>query len=871
MSEARVAAALGVLAVDRLTAEVVAAFEDAGIRTVLLKGPSLQHLYPGQVRPYGDSDLLVAPDQRSQAGKVLRGLGFTSRKTMGPGPSHAVTWDRRGEVGSVDLHHTIPGAGVSPERLWAIVSETVDEATVAGRRVAVPSPAMRLLHLALHAAQHGRHEEKTTGDLRRALSGTDRADWEGAADLARDLEAVPALVAGLGLVPAGADVLDRLGFDAGELTVDAAVRLDGPGELGRLHRLASQGRLRDVVGLLWAHIATHPDAMRRSGPRIARRGRLGLVLAYVVRILQLAGRMLRAVPTYLRLRRRHRTSVWARLRPLLGDRPWRIGLLAGLSVVAGLLEAAVLAVVAQIAVAMVEGSGRVATDLGPVGLEANVGTLLAVAAGLAAGRFGLHAALAWLPARISADVQARLRRDLYEAFTGASWQVQAEEREGHLQELMTTHVGRATQAVLSLATGVSAAFTFAALIVSALLISVPVALLVLAVAVVLFALLRPLTAWGRRHARAHSQAHVDHATAVSETVRMAEETQVFGSADARRRQMGTIIEATRRAFFRTQLAGRLAQSAYQGLVILLVVGALAGLWLAGPPRVAALGAVVLIMLRSAAYGQQLQAAYHQIRETGPYLERLREAETRFRASTPRDDGVPVGALRRLVLDDVSFSYRPGVPVLRDVDLTVEAGEALGLVGPSGGGKSTVVQLLLRLREPDAGRFLVDGRPAEQLSRARWQRRVAYVPQEPRLLHATVADNIRHFRDLDDAAVERAARLAEIHQDIVGWTDGYETVIGQRADAVSGGQRQRICLARALAGEPDLLVLDEPTSALDPDSEAALVRSLARLKGRLALVVVAHRRAVLELCDRVVTLDGGRIVEEPGRTVPVERP
>jgi ABC-type multidrug transport system fused ATPase/permease subunit len=170
----------------------------------------------------------------------------------------------------------------------------------------------------------------------------------------------------------------------------------------------------------------------------------------------------------------------------------------------------------------------------------------------------------------------------------------------------------------------------------------------------------------------------------------------------------------------------------------------------------------------------------------------------------------------------------------------------------------VVQLLLQLRRADSGQYLVNDVPADQFARGDWHAKVAYVPQEPKLLHASVADNIRYFRDVTDVAVERAARLARIHDDIVTWASGYETVIGPRADAVSGGQQQRICIARALVANPEVLVLDEPTSALDPRSESLLQESLVGLKDGLTLIIVAHRMSTLDICDRVIVLVDGRV-------------
>jgi ATP-binding cassette subfamily B protein len=198
-------------------------------------------------------------------------------------------------------------------------------------------------------------------------------------------------------------------------------------------------------------------------------------------------------------------------------------------------------------------------------------------------------------------------------------------------------------------------------------------------------------------------------------------------------------------------------------------------------------------------------------------------------------------------------------VLEDVSFEVRGRESIGIVGPSGAGKSTMVQVLLRLREPGSGSYLVNGVPTREYANADWHTRVAYVPQEPRVLHASVRDNIRYFRDIDDEAIERAARLAQIHDDIMSWSAGYDTIIGPRADAVSGGQKQRVCLARALAAEPAVLVLDEPTSALDPQSESLIGTSLSTLRHELTLFIVAHRMSTLDICDRVMVIVDGKLV------------
>jgi ATP-binding cassette, subfamily B, bacterial len=377
-------------------------------------------------------------------------------------------------------------------------------------------------------------------------------------------------------------------------------------------------------------------------------------------------------------------------------------------------------------------------------------------------------------------------------------------------------------------------------------------------AILLFTLMRPISAIGARSARSFSQAQMSHASGVGEANRVAEETQVFGVAAAQRDRINRFIAAAEDLFFRTQFIVRLVPNVYQGLVYLVLVGGLAVLYAAGSGHVASLGAVVLLLVRAGLYGQQIQGSYTVARQAIPFVERLDEAQQLYAVSSPTSGQVPMSEVQTLVFEDVSFAYQPDRPVLSDINFEVYGREAVGVVGPSGAGKSTLVQILLNLRVPDEGRYLINGVPVQQFLQEDWHARVAYVPQEPRLVHASVAENIRYFRDLDDDAVMRGAQLARIHDDIESWPNGYETIVGPRADAVSGGQQQRICLARALAAQPEILILDEPTSSLDPRSEALIQESLTALKHEITLFIIAHRMSTLDICDRVMVILDGRL-------------
>jgi len=548
----------------------------------------------------------------------------------------------------------------------------------------------------------------------------------------------------------------------------------------------------------------------------------------------------------------------ARLSLLLGDRRRLVVAMAGCSILSGFAEACTLALIAQLASSLVKGSDHLDAHIAGIHVYTSLGPLIEIAFGFTFIRLLLQIPLAVLPARIASSVQSQMRLKLFAAYTRASWDVQSRDREGQLQETMTGQVMQAAAGAQQATMLVNASFSFLVMVASAIALNPIAAVAVSTISVLLLGGLRPLRQRVVRTSRELSRAQVQYAGAVAEAIRLAEETHVFGVVERQRERMSKSVARYNFLFYKNMLLSRLAGRVYESVIVVLLVAGIGVLYLVGGGHAGSLGGVILVLYRAGAAGQNVQSAYQGLGQSMPFTERTQETLRRYVKSAPKDGEHSLARVQRLRFEDVSFSYNPGQPVLSSISFNVEAGEVIGIIGPSGAGKSTLVQLLLQLRVPVDGRFLVNEELAESFVRSDWHRQVAYVPQEPRLLHATVADNIRFLREIDDAEVERAGRLARIHEDIMSWKNGYETVVGPRADAVSGGQQQRICLARALAARPEVLVLDEPTSALDPHSEVLIGESLTALKHELTLFIVAHRMSTLDICDRVMVIVDGRL-------------
>jgi ATP-binding cassette subfamily B protein len=303
---------------------------------------------------------------------------------------------------------------------------------------------------------------------------------------------------------------------------------------------------------------------------------------------------------------------------------------------------------------------------------------------------------------------------------------------------------------------------------------------------------------------------------------------------------------------------------FASIVVVLWVGAQDVL--AGHITPGRLGQFVLYAVFAAGGLSELSQVWGEIAQASGAAERLFEildVEPQIKAPS-RPLALPTPARGAVEFKDVSFEYpsRPNAPVLNHVSFRVAPGEKLALVGPSGAGKSTVFQLIQRFYDPVAGTVSFDGVSITDVDPAALRSSIALVPQDAVIFCTSVKENIRFGRpDATDGEIEKAAAAAHASDFIRRLPDGYETQVGERGVTLSGGQRQRIAIARAILREAPLLLLDEATSSLDAESETLVQQALSGLMRNRTSIVIAHRLATVQNCDRILVIDRGRIVEE----------
>ena len=474
--------------------------------------------------------------------------------------------------------------------------------------------------------------------------------------------------------------------------------------------------------------------------------------------------------------------------------------------------------------------------------------------------------VSWLGERVVADIRLKVQANLLRMAPGFFEENSPNEISSRMtsdtaliEQVVGTTVSVALRNLIMGVGGVAYLFTLAPKLTLALVIAIPLIVL-------------PIVWFGRRLrnvSRTSQDRVADVGAMVAEVLGAMKIVQAFNQESREEARFAAAVEST----FTTAKRRILLRAAMTAIIIMLVFGAITMLMWQGAIGVAegtisggTIAAFVLTGgLVAGAFGALTEVYGDLLRGAGA-ASRLNELlnEKTTIAAPARPLELPTPVRGKLAFEGVTFRYptRPEVSALADFSLTIEPGETVAIVGPSGAGKSTLFQLAERFYDPQTGAVKLDGVPLTAVDPAAIRRNMALVPQEGILFAASARDNLRYGNwDASDEAIWQAAEAANAADFLRELPEGLDTQLGERGARLSGGQRQRMAIARALLRDAPILLLDEATSALDAESERLVQQALDRLMASRTTLVIAHRLATVRGADRIVVMDGGRIVEQ----------
>jgi len=376
-----------------------------------------------------------------------------------------------------------------------------------------------------------------------------------------------------------------------------------------------------------------------------------------------------------------------------------------------------------------------------------------------------------------------------------------------------------------------------------------------------------MSGWLKRLGQARIEANKERFTAVSEAFGAAKEVKVGGLEQFYIQRFAKPSETYAKGQATADVISQLPRFVLEAiafggmLLVILYLMAKSGSF-AGALPILTLYAFAGYRLMPAL--QQIYRAFTQLRFAGPALDALHQDLNSLQVTHAQLDQLsPLPLTKAIQLNQVSYYYPNALkPALKGIDFTIPAQSTVGFVGPTGSGKTTTVDVILGLLEPQEGYLSIDGQPITTTNHRQWQRTIGYVPQQIYLVDDSVAANIAfgvNAKDIDQQAVESAAKIANLHEFVINeLPQSYATTVGERGVRLSGGQRQRIGIARALYHKPQVLILDEATSALDNLTEQAVMEAVDNLGDDTTIILIAHRLSTVRQCDQIYMLDRGEV-------------
>lgn len=479
-------------------------------------------------------------------------------------------------------------------------------------------------------------------------------------------------------------------------------------------------------------------------------------------------------------------------------------------------------------------------------------------------KFVTNVLYAYILARIENGYRLKMMQKLLGNTLRADWPYLLTQKIGKLETLIkidSSYSGEMLQAIARV-------LMIGATLVAYLLLSVNISKTVTAGAfifgAVVLLLYKPLFAFARRFSQKISRINVAIAHHISESIIGLKTIKALASEEAVLSRGEDLFKQFRDLQLRLTLLTKITTESLQPISMLFLTLIIAFAFYRTSYNLGALAALVFLIYRIFQHTQSVQSITQNISTILPYVENMvsyleetdMAKENRF---ITKEEKIPFD--NTLSFKSVSFSYIHPKKVIDSISFTVKRGEMVGFIGPSGAGKTTMFDLLLRLFRPTEGEILVDGKDAQQINMSEWRKNLSYVSQDVFLLNDSIFNNIRFFdNSVTKEDVFAAARLAQIHDFIDTLPDKFDTTVGERGVLLSAGQRQRIALARALARKPKILLLDEATSALDNESEQRIQTAIENLRGGMTILVIAHRLSTVLNSDKLFVIEEGRIVE-----------